>query len=239
MLMLLRDLLLESPIPSSNWMPTRSQRLAEAPQVIRRRFGSGSGFRRPSARLRDIAPTHLPIGGARYVSGDLIEAEVQAEITAIDAPVVQGWAWLLLLPVFVVMVIGLGLLERDAPERGVALVVVGPLAWGAIVWAWGVSQWEVSLTEGGVAVCHWSDVRRGHRGRRIGPPEVVTAQMIGHTLVLAGPDGRAAIHLGLWPPSAIADLHDKLPVWGVGGPGFAEPGHHHRHERRHHRRRRG
>jgi hypothetical protein len=234
---LLRDLLLESPIPSSIWMPTRSQQLADAGLTLRRRFGQARVSRR-AHRIRDIAPSHLPGMGVRSISGETIEAELEEDITAINPPTIQGWAWLLLVPVGLVMLLGLGRIAAFDWATGLLLLAAGPAAWALLVFVWGVAQHEVALNESGIALRRWSDQRLGRPGVALGYPGEVRAIVAERDVTLRGPRGASVLHLWLWPPSAIADLHDKLPAWGVDSDDFSDPDHHHRHQRHHHRRRR-
>jgi hypothetical protein len=237
MIELLRDLLLESPIPSPNWMPTRSQRLGDAAITLRRRFAKGGRLPpvRQGLRVSDITSTHLPGIGARYIPGATIEAEMEAEITTINPPTVQGWAWLLTIPAALAVIAGLGALSRRDWAGGSALLFGGPAAWAVIVWVWGCFQHEVVLGDAGVAVRSWSQARLDRGGRVLGPPSELQATTADRRLELAGPGSKARVHLWLWPPSAIADLHDKLQAWGVGGDEFASRDRHHHHHERHHR----
>jgi hypothetical protein len=212
----LRDLLLESPIPPSNWMPARSERIANARATLRRRFGQAQDAPPPRAhRLRDLGGAYPLAGGTRYVSGESIEADLEADITSVNPPVVQGWAYLAAIGAAWLFLLGLGTSRQD-PLRGLLEMAGAPVAWLALQAAWGFGQRMLELQEDGVHVRRWTDVWLRRPGQRLGAPGAVRARLYASSAVeLIGADATVRIPLRTWSSTARADLVDEVPEWGV------------------------
>lgn len=163
MLRSIEDLLLESAAPPSNWMPSRAERLADARDTLRRRFGERrEELRRPSHRLRDLGSAHPLFSGTRIVSGEQIEADLEADVTTVNPPVLQGWAMIVLVVVGGAMFVGLGALVRSGPWSGwqvaLGLIVGAPFVWVVLLLAWGFGEHVVELDGDGVHIRRWTDV---------------------------------------------------------------------------------
>jgi hypothetical protein len=234
----LTDLLLESPAPPANWVPSRAQRLADARITLRRRFGlaRGTAGRRPHY-LHDLNRVHGVFGSSRVVSGAEIEADLESDITSINPPIMQGWilgatlvaGWLALV----------GMADLGAPGTGRAgwlLIGQGLAGWLILVCSVAWVQRVIDLDDDGVHVRRWTDVWLRRQGRLLGPPSLVTARLDSPSqLIIEGPGERCRLRLWLWPASARADLVDELPAWGVDCT-FERHRHRPRHDRRSRRR---
>ena len=214
----LQDLLLESPVPPSNWLPSRAQRLADARITLRRRFGlaGGTSGRRPHY-LRDMGSAYPLFGASRSVSGERVEAELESDITTVNPPIMQGWCvGLTIIALWFVLV---GLASINAPGTG----STGPLyigwaiaTWAAVVGVVGWLQRVIELDDDGVHVRRWTDVWLRRTGLVLGPPSSLVARLATpSSLVIDGPTGACRLSLWLWPNSARSDLVDELPLWGV------------------------
>jgi hypothetical protein len=215
----LTDLLLESIAPPSNWLPSRAERLADARQTLRRRFGAARELgARPSHHLRDFGSAHPLFGGSRVVSGDEIEAAMEVEITTVNPPSAQGWIVITGAIVFVVelfMVKGLVTTPRTGVDA-VASAAIGPLVWLAAIAALGWFERSIELNESGVRVRRWTDRWLGRAGFAVGPPEGLVARLDDPvSLILRSSGGSIRVSLRLWPHTARQDLVDELPIWGV------------------------
>jgi hypothetical protein len=231
----LRDLLLESPIPPSRWMPSRTERLADARLTLRRRFGAArSGPARPSHRLRDLGSAYPLASGTRFVSGESIEADLEADITSVNPPILQGWAYLLFVVAAAVALLGMGTLKQGGDIPLVVLELIGaPIGWLLALVAWGFGQRTIELGADGVHVRRWTDVWSRRTGRRLGPPDALRASLVDDgSVVLDGTAGPIRVGTRTWGSTARADLVDELPTWGVD----CDFGRHHGHRRAAHRR---
>jgi hypothetical protein len=227
----IEDLLLESPVPPSNWMPSRAERLADARDTLRRRFGEKhEQAQRPAHRLRDLGSAHPLYSGTRIVSGERIEADLEADVTTANPPILQGWAVILLVVVGGSMLAGLVALRRSGWEVALALFVGVPCAWVLLVVLSACGQRVIELGVDGVRIRRWTDVWLGRPGRGLGSPEELHATLPHpYHLVIAGKAGSVRLGLRTWPPSARADAIDELPIWGI----ECDFGHHrHHHSRR-------
>jgi len=237
MLRSIEDLLLESAAPPSNWMPSRAERLADARDTLRRRFGERrEEVRRPSHRLRDLGSAHPLFSGTRIVSGEQIEADLEADVTTVNPPLLQGWAMIILVVVGGAMFVGLGALVRSGPWSGwqvaLGLIVGAPFVWVVLLLAWGFGEHVVELDGDGVHIRRWTDVWLGRAGQRIGSPDGLHATLPRpFQLVIAGAAGSVRLGLRTWPPSARADAIDELPLWGIDCD-FGRHRHHHVHRSR-------
>jgi hypothetical protein len=214
----IRDLLLESPVPPSSWMPSRAERLADARDTLRRRFGQQRfTSTRAAHRLRDFSSAHPFASGTRYVSGQAVEADLEADITSVNPPVIQGWAYLLLPFVAAGMVVGIGLAGRPDQLGPAILGLLGaPAAWLLVLVAWGSGQRAIELGEDGVRVPRWTDIWLRRPRSSLGGPETLRATLDGgRTLVIDGPDGDVRLSIRTWSATARADMHDELPIWGI------------------------
>jgi hypothetical protein len=237
----LRELLLDSPVPPSNYLPDRRSRLADARSILRRRFGLEAS-RPPSQRIRDVGSAHPFATGTRVVSGAEIQAELEADLTTVNPPMMPGWLVALMAIALGAFVFGLRIVfAPDAPsEVGaglwlIALAFVVPVAAALVA---GAHLRMIELDETGVSVRRWDDVWLGRPGRLLGPAAGLTARLRAHThLILDGPvSGPVDISLRAWPPEALAEITEELPTWGIDCD-FA-PHHRHPHARRQRRRRR-
>ncbi len=234
----LEDLALESIAPPDNWLPSRAQQLADAHLTIRRRFGLMSETpARPSHHLRDLGAAHPLISASRIVSGDEIEADLEAEITSVNPPIAQGWMVGLGAVVFIVALIEVDRLWVGGTSReGLTAGVVALLAvagWLGLVMFVAWLQHGIELDLDGVRVRRWTDGWLGRPGLRLGPPDLVRATLTSPLrLKLEGDLGSGSVSLRLWPHSARQELVEELPIWGVDCE-FA----HHRHRPNRRRRR--
>jgi hypothetical protein len=211
----LEGILLESPVPRSNWLPSRAQRLAGGRIALRRRFGKAGGTA-SSYRLRHLGREYPLVGGSRIVTGDEIDRELERDITTINPPVIQGWAAGLLVIAAVATAVGLAsFLRADTLPIGLT-GLLGPLVlWAVVLIVAGFGQSSIELLEDGVHLRRWTDVWLRRRGRRVGSPEQVHATLASPTrLVMTGTE-TLVVGMRAWPPSARADLVDELPLWGV------------------------
>ncbi len=232
MLEWLRDLLLESPVPPARWMPTREERLADARQTLRRRFGEQAEEQHPpSHQLVDLTLSAHPFPSAvRYVPGESIEADLEADITSVNPPILQGWALALLVVVCIEVFFGLAAFARpssvDVPT--VLLELLGaPLIWLGVVLLWAAVQQTIELTERGVRTRRWVEIWTRRRGRQLGQPGLLHASL--HRpfdLRIDGPEGSVSVSVRTWRASARADLIDELPLWGIDCD-FGRHRHHH------------
>jgi len=236
----LSDLLLESVVPPSNWLPSRAERLADARVTLRRRFGMARETSvRASHHLRDLGAALPMFGGTRVVPGDEIEAAMELEITSVNPPVPQGWIVGTGGIVFFVELFMLDWLigDRTAGSAGrpAAIAVGVALLWLAAIIAVGWIERSIELDEGGIRVRRWTERWFGRPGITLGPPEGVAAALEDPiSLTLRSPAASVHVSLRLWPQTARQDLVDELPIWGVD----CEFGHHrHRAERPGRRRR--
>jgi len=235
----LDDLALESIAPPANWLPSRSEQLADARLTLRRRFGLMKETpARPSHHLRDFGGAHPFFGGSRIVSGDEIEADLETEITMVNPPIAQGWMVGLGAVAFIVALIGVNAwwiegTSREGQRAGAsALLVVG--GWLALVLFVAWRQRGIELDVDGVHVRRWTDRWFRRPGFRLGPPDLVRATLTSPLrLTLEGDGGVVSVSLRLWPHSARQELAEELPIWGVDCE-FA----HHRHRSGSRRRRR-
>jgi hypothetical protein len=239
------DWLLESPIPPPNWLPSRSQQLASAPETLRRRFGidpeapyEPEDGQKDPVRLDDLTSTHPFLSASRDVSGEDIEAELEAEVTEINPPIIQGWAYLLLPFVGLAMLYGLAYFGNPV-DRNPLPAVLGlfgaPIAWFAVVALWGSTVRGIFLDERGVWVRTWTAAWLRRPGISLGRPAEVSAKFNDPMdLLIVGTESGAVVDLRPWPPSARADLVEELSLWGVA---TQFHGHVHNHRRRRRRNR--
>jgi hypothetical protein len=217
-------------------MPSRSERLADARETLRRRFGEErEAPRHPSHRLRDLGSAHPLFSGTRIVSGEAIEADLESDITTINPPILQGWAYLLLPLVGLSMFLGLLAMDREPSDAltGLALLAGGPVVWFCLIGAWGVVERGLVLDADGIWVRGWTQGWLRRSGIPVGLPGTVHVRRGDkNQLALEGPVGRVTVSLRWWPSSALADLHDELPLWGVTAELGEHPGRRHRRHRR-------
>jgi hypothetical protein len=211
----LADVLLESPIPPGNYLPTRRERLGIARAMLR-------GGARPnrlvdSHRLRDLGSAHPLIGATRIVPGEQIAAELEADMRSVNPPVIQGWMLgLLVLGSFPVLRASPGSPLRETPATS-------PVRSRSSYCRWSRSSpssrlrrrgSRPSLNRDNVRVRTWLEARLHRLGRDLGAAKGVDARLEPAWLVLAGPLGSARLSLRWWPPSALRDAIDELPIWG-------------------------
>jgi hypothetical protein len=228
----LRDLLFESPIPPSSWMPSRAERLADARITLRRRFGKAGGTPAPPAhRLRDLGSAHPLASGTRYISGESIEADLEEDITTINPPIVQGWAYLAFVLASAMLLVGMASLRTGEPlPVAIVKLAAGPVLWVLVVAAWGFSQRSIVLTDGGVHVRRWTDTWLGREGIRIGDPALLRARLAaGPAVVIEGSRPPCRVSMLAWGSSASDDVVDELPAWGID----CDFGRHRGHRRHH------
>jgi hypothetical protein len=232
----LDDLALESIAPPPVWLPSRSERLADAALTLQRRFGRRSEVSpRPSHRLHD---TILYGAGPRIVSGDEIESEMEVELTAINPPIAQGWIVVTGSIVFLWLLLHIRSVIA-APLNGLGPAIATAI-WPAAAWLIAIfvvarRQMTVELDSDGIRIRSWLDRWRGRAGVLLGLPDQVRARLTS-PLHLEIADARGTvieISLALWPHTARQDLVDELPIWGAE---CAFDHHRHRHDRGHRRR---
>jgi hypothetical protein len=89
---ILRDLLLDSPIPPPNWPPDKNWRHDQAKAIIARRF---SDHDHPplvsSHHMRHLGSAYPLAAGSRIVRAREIEAELEIELSQLNPPILQGW----------------------------------------------------------------------------------------------------------------------------------------------------
>ena len=87
------SLLLESPVPPPNWLPTGNDRRARARSIVHRVFERRAMHKawHPGHYLHDLGWAYPFFGGGRFVSGDEVEAELEDELTHLNPPILQGW----------------------------------------------------------------------------------------------------------------------------------------------------
>jgi len=226
----LSDLLLESPAPPPNWLPNRSSRLADARLILRRRFGRGRTSNRPGHHLRDLGSAYPLFSGSRVVSGTEIEADLEADITTVNPPILQGWAVIASVLAVAGEVAGLFRLEKGDLSVALALFIGSAAGWTLAVCAVGAYQRVIVFDATGVHVRRWTDVWFGRRGVLLGDPSALPIGQLGsHRLQLAGELGSMVFGVRLWPRSAHQDLAEEPPIWGV----QVDLGGGDRHRRRH------
>jgi hypothetical protein len=165
---------------------------------------------------RDLGSAHPLYSGTRIVSGERIESDLEADVTTVNPPILQGWAVILLVVVAGSILAGLVALRRSGWEVALALSVGVPCAWALLVVLAASSQRVIELGADGVRIRRWTDVWFGRPGRRLGSPEELHATLPRRfDLVIAGDGGSARLGLRTWPPSARADAIDELPIWGI------------------------
>lgn len=226
----LADLLLESPAPPPNWLPSRTSRLADARLTLRRRFGQGRASNRASHRLRDVGWPYPFFGGSRFVSGTEIEADFEDDITTVNPPILQGWAAIALVAAVVGEILGfVGLADGDLP-RALALFIGSVVVWLLAVAVVGVYQRVITLGSTGVVARRWTDVWLGRHGVHLGEPAAVRIGHVGtHRIDIVGEHHTMTFDIRLWPRSAREDLAEEPALWGV----RMDPAPGDRHQRRH------
>ena len=166
----LTDLLLESPVPPSNWLPSRAQRLADARSTLRRRFGrERETAGRRTYYLNDLNRVHSGFGSSRAVNGARIEADLESDITSINPPVMQGWVLLVTLAAAWFALVGMA--ELGAPNAdGTGWMTLGKSVggWALVVGAVAWLQRMIELDDDGVHVRRWADVWLRRRGQLLG-----------------------------------------------------------------------
>jgi hypothetical protein len=232
----LDDLMLESIAPPPVWLPSRTDRLAEAQLTLQRRFGRRSeASTRPPHHLQD---TILYGAGFRSVTGDEIEAEMEVELTTINPPIAQGWivatgaivaAW--------IFAHVRDVLAAPPAEVGAALATaLWPLAaWLAALAVVASRQVTIELDVDGVRIRSWLDGWRRRPALLLGPAEGLRARLTSrlHLEIEHATGPPIEVSLALWPHTARQDLVDELPIWGAD----CDFDHHrHRHDRGHRRR---
>jgi hypothetical protein len=226
----LSDLMLDSPVPPPNWLPNRAGRLADARLSLQRRFGSARPSRRPGHTMTDLGRPYALFPSSRTIPGETIEADLEAAITTVNPPVLQGWMVATLTLVLAADVVALIALKHDGPLAGLAWLIEPAAAWFLVVAVVAHFERVVELDEEGVRVRRWTEVWLRRPGIRLGDPRSVVAALPSHRrLVIRGERGWVGFWTTLWPHSAHLDLRDELPLWGARvdvGPGD-------RHQRRH------
>jgi hypothetical protein len=215
-------------------MPSRTERLADARLTLRRRFGQARGGpARPSHRLRDLGSAHPLASGTRFVSGESVEVDLEADITSVNPPIVQGWAYLLFAVAAAVALLGMGTLRQGGDTVLAIVELLGaPIGWLLALVGWGYGQRTIELGSDGVRVRRWTDVWFGRPGLRLGSPEALHASIADATAVaLDGAVARVRVGIRTWGSTARADLVDELPTWGVDCD-FGRHGHHRAAHRR-------
>jgi hypothetical protein len=232
----LDDLALESVAPPPVWLPSRSERLADAALTLQRRFGRRSEVStRPSHRLHD---TILYGAGPRIVSGNEIESEMEVELTTINPPIAQGWIVATGAIVFLwVLLHSRPVLAAPASDLVPAIgTAIAPLlVWLIAIVAVAGRQLTIELDTDGVRVRSWFDRSRRRPNALLGPPDRLRARMTSrlHLEIDDETGSTMEISLSLWPHTARQDLVDELPIWGID----CDFGHHrHRADRGHRRR---
>jgi len=191
------DALLGSPIPPPNWLDPRF---------------AGSGWRAPRGpRLRSY----------RFMSAEAVKVELAERESHLNAPVIQGWAWLLGLALLAVEIAGLTR-TRSADEALTLVMVLAPLpAWIVTVVAAAAVSRDVQLVDGSVFVRSWLGEWLGLRGRRLGAATSIRwSRASARRLELSSDAGGASVGLLLWPSSSVDALERRLRAWSE------PPGHH-------------
>lgn len=234
MLTWLRDLLVESPVPPSNWMPSRSERLADARLTLRRRSGEARGTARPAHHLRDLGSAHPLASASRFVSGEEIEADLEEDISTVNPPTIPGWAYVAFAITALAVVVGIGTIRQGIdPALGSSEVLGAPIAWLLAMGFWGAGQRTLELRADGVRLRRWTDAWLGRPGMRLGRPDELRATLLSHAVVvLSGPGTTARLSISSWGSTARADLVDELPIWGIDCDFGQHQAHHHGRGRR-------
>ena len=84
-----------------------------------------------SVHLATIAPG-LGYSGSMSVGGGYIDAEVEAALTQLDPPIIQGWAALVAAGTILAELVALrlvGLDNQQAARTGLLLIVGAPIVW--------------------------------------------------------------------------------------------------------------
>ena len=215
------SLLLESPVPPPSWLPAGSELRAQARSIVHRVFERRAMHRawHPGHYLHDLGSAYPFFGSVRFVSGDEVEAELEAELTHLNPPVFQGWGLVFVVGIvvaFLYVLRDVGNAAHGESLPGALAALVGCLGlWLAIEIVAGRQEREVELCQHGVAVRRWTDVWLRRPGLVLDDPALLEAKQTGNELQLVGPSASVAISLGFWPPSAREALHDELEAWGV------------------------
>src|SRR5262249_14953921 len=150
-------------------------------------------------RLDDLTSTHPFLSATRFVSGEDIEAELEAEVTEINPPIIQGWAYLLLPVVGFAMLYGLAYFGNPVdpnPLPGVLGLFGAPLAWFGVVGLWGSPVRGIFLDERGVWVRSWTSAWLRRPGMPLGRPADVSAKFTDPMdLLIVGTERGALIDL--------------------------------------------
>lgn len=231
----LRSLLLESPVPPPNWLPSPTARRPRARVVVQ---GMLARHQRHvpwhhGHRLHDLGSAHPLFASSRVVSADEIGEAVETSLLHLNAPVYQGWALAFALIAFGAFVVALAGAAPGADRQTTPLALLALLgtivAWIVLEIAIGGRTTELEVCEHGVAVRRWLDVWAGRPGQVIGAPTQLRASFGTDRVVLSGGSRTLYVSLRLWPPSARSTLPDDLEAWGVNVDRPYGP-----HHRRHH-----
>lgn len=219
------ELLLESPVPPSNYLPDRRSRLGIARASLR----GGAPVRNlvGSSRLRDLGSAHPFFSGSRVVSPEVVADEIEADIRSINRPVMQGWMVGVLVPAVGLAFPGVRQLSTAADPVDVVaaifLIALPFIATMAVITFASARILGLDLRGDRVFVRSWLGATLGRPGRDLGPAGSLRAGVDGSVLVISGPTGGAILSLRAWPPSARREIVDELPLWGVDTPFVERP----------------
>ena len=217
----LSELLLESPVPPSSWMPNDTERRAQARLVIER-MGKPERTTHPSLKphyLRDTGWAYPFNSATRVVSADEIEDDLAESLRRLNPPVIQGWAAGLAGLTVLAQVLAIPAATGTAPDApmGLAMLLLAPFAWLALVLLAGLLETEIVLGRDRVALRSWTQAWLRRPGRALGDPATLRARIGPGRIRFSGPATSAGVSLRLWPTSAQRTLADDLRAWGVGG----------------------
>jgi hypothetical protein len=231
----LASLLLESPAPPPNWLPTPTERRSRARVVVQGMLARGRQHRswHKGHYLHDLGRTYPLFSASRIVTADEIGDAVDTSLLHLNPPVYQGWAVGFAILALAALLVALSGAAPGADVRVLPLGLLGVLAsialWIVVEIAIGSRTIELEICEHGVALRRWLDVWLDRPGQVIDEPTQLSAAFGPNHVVLSGSFGEADVSLNLWPPSARVALPDDLEAWGVKVDRHDGP-----HHRRHH-----
>ena len=216
----LSELLLESPVPPSSWMPNDTERRAQARLVIER-MGEPQRSAHLSLKphyLRDTGWAYPFNSATRVVSADEIEDDLAESLRRLNPPVIQGWAAGLAGLTVLAQVLAIPAATGTAPDApmGLAVLLLAPIAWLALVLLGGLLETEIVLGRDRVTLRSWTQAWLRRPGRALGDPATLRARIGLGRIRFSGPATSASVSLRLWPPSARRTMADDLRAWGLG-----------------------